>query len=78
MLNASNAAPTTRQQFGMLALIYGHRLPLQVCQSRAGFYLGTLTEEGLPNSRESVEYWPQRGRAEAALTRGSFTQRVES
>lgn len=72
----SNAAPTIQQQFGMLALIYGHRLPLQVCQSRAGFYLGTVTEEGLPNSRESAEYWPQRPQAEAALTQGRFTQRI--
>lgn len=73
----SHADPTKPQQFGMLALLCGHRLPLQVCQSRAGFYLGTLTEEGLPNSRESVEYWPQRPQAEAALQRGTFTQRVE-
>lgn len=73
----SNAAPTTRQQFGMLALLCGHRLPLQVCQSRAGFYLGTLTEEGLPNSRESVEYWPQREMAEKALTARRFTQRLD-
>lgn len=68
---------STREQFGVLALIYGRRLPLQVCRSQTGFYLGTLTEEGLPNSRESVEYWPQRPQAEAALARGTFTQRIE-
>lgn len=68
---------TTREQFGILALLCGRRLPLQVCRSANGFYLGTLTDEGLPNSRESVEYWPRRAEAEAALTRCTFTQRVE-
>ena len=32
------------------------RLPLQVCESRAGFYIGTLNQDGTPCSRESVEY----------------------
>ncbi len=68
---------TTQQQFGKLAAQCGQRLPLQVCQSRAGFYVGTLTVEGLPNSRESAENWPQRELAAQALCAGTFTQRRE-
>lgn len=52
------------------------RLPLQVLESNAGFYLGTADEDG-PCSRESVEYWPARGAAEQALLKGEFTQRQE-
>lgn len=40
---------------------------LTVCRSAAGYYLGTLTPEGLPNSRESTEYWARKEDAEAAL-----------
>lgn len=68
---------TTQQQFGKLAAECGQRLPLQVCQSRAGFYVGTLDAEGLPYSRESAEYWPRRQQADQALTTGRFTQRTE-
>lgn len=39
---------------GLLALEYcGKRLPLQVLQSAAGFYIGTMDDDG-PCSRESV------------------------
>ncbi|MCC6716308.1 MAG: hypothetical protein IT555_00325 [Acetobacteraceae bacterium] len=68
---------TTQQQFGKLAAQCGQRLPLQVCQSRAGFYVGTLDADGLPYSRESVEYWPRRAPADKALSTGTFTQRAE-
>ena len=68
---------TTQQQFGKLAAQCGQRLPLQVYQSRASFYVGTLDAEGQPYSRESAEYWPQRAQADKALSTGTFTQRVE-
>ncbi|HEJ9838671.1 hypothetical protein [Pseudomonas aeruginosa] len=49
-------------------------LPLQVLMSNAGFYIGTLDEEG-PASRESVEYYPSRELAQQALDHGTWTQR---
>ncbi|HCF5174370.1 TPA: hypothetical protein ACGW32_001149 [Pseudomonas aeruginosa] len=46
--------------YGKLALAHLRlELPLQVLMSNAGFYIGTLDEEG-PASRESVEYYPSR------------------
>ncbi|EPO5508463.1 hypothetical protein ACUB19_005451 [Pseudomonas aeruginosa] len=49
-------------------------LPLQVLMSNAGFYIGTLDEEG-PASRESVEYYPSRELTQQALDNGTWTQR---
>ncbi len=53
-------AETIASRWGALAAQSGKRLPVQVCQSRAGFHVGTLDEEGLPYSRESAEYWRER------------------
>ena len=50
-------------------------LKIQVLESAAGFYLGTLTPEGFPNSRESVEYWKTEKAAEKALLTDSWTVR---
>lgn len=66
-----------RKQFGALASAAGRQLQLQVCKSAAGFYLGTYDEEGSPFSRESVEYWGKRDRAEHALAANRWTQRRE-
>lgn len=66
----------TASECGKLALTVGRRLHLQVIGSRAGFYIGTLDEDG-PISRESVEYWPDRGLAQAALANHRWTQRYE-
>lgn len=52
------------------------RLPLQVCRSAAGFYIGTISEDG-PCSRESLEYYPKEALAEHALANNTFTQRDE-
>jgi hypothetical protein len=49
------------------------RLPLRVLRSAAGHYIGTADDEG-PVSRESVEYFPSRAAAEAALASGQWTQ----
>lgn len=45
----------------------GEKLPLQVCKSAAGYYLGTLDGFGYPYSRESAEYWPTEAQAAKAL-----------
>lgn len=55
-------------------------LPLQVLNSQAGFYLGTVDADGFPCSRESVEYWTTAAEAEAALAGVEgldWTQRCE-
>ena len=66
----------TRRQYGCLAAEFGKRqLPLQVCRSAAGFYLGTK-ENDQPFSRESVEYWRTREEAnEALLSPKKWSQR---
>lgn len=58
------------RQFG------GVSLPLEVMRSAAGFYLGT-SQDDMPYSRESAEYWPTYEAAEAALDAGpdAWTQR---
>ncbi|EML0614088.1 hypothetical protein RXV02_005677 [Pseudomonas aeruginosa] len=62
-------------QYGKLALAHLRlELPLQVLMSNAGFYIGTLDEEG-PASRESVEYYPSREFAQQALDNGTWSQR---
>ena len=53
----------------------GLRLPLEVLKSRAGFYIGTSTQEG-PYSRESVEYWQAESEAWSALKNQTWTQRL--
>lgn len=68
---------TARYGVGQLAKEYtGAELPLQVCCSAAGFYIGTMSPDGTPCSRESAEYWKERKRAEFALWSGYWTQRA--
>lgn len=62
---------------GELARAAGKVFPLEICKSRAGFFIGTRDEDGAPFSRESAEYWTQRDQAETALTHGHWTQRRE-
>lgn len=59
---------------GKLAGKAGYKLPLVVCKSRAGYYVGTKLQ-GSPISRESVEYYQTAENAQAALTTNSWTQR---
>ena len=49
---------------------------VQPLQSGAGWYLGTLDEDGLPLSRESVEYFASESEATRALESGAWTQRL--
>jgi hypothetical protein len=63
---------------GLLAEKFcGMKLPLQVCESAAGFYLGTKDENGFPVTRESIEYFTTRELAEAAHSSGSWTQKEQ-
>lgn len=50
-------------------------LPIQVLKSAAGFYIGTICNVEGPISRESVEYWTTKEKAESALQLGEWTQR---
>ena len=63
------------RRFGMLARqCSGKHLPLEVCYSARGFYLGTRDSDGCPYSRESQEYWTKRDEAQAALDADLWTQ----
>lgn len=62
---------------GHLAMKYGGlSLPIQVCESGAGFYLGTENGSG-PVSRESIEYFGSEDEAAKAIKCGTWTQRQE-
>lgn len=62
---------------GVLAREYGGvSLPLEIMQSAGGYYLGT-SQDGMPYTRESVEYWRTEDQARKALEGGedAWTQR---
>ena len=62
---------------GQLAIKYsGLSLPIQVCESGAGFYVGTQNDTG-PVSRESAEYFSNEEEAINAIKYHSWTQRQE-
>ena len=62
-------------QVGVTAMEYrGLQQPIQVLKSAAGFYLGT-SENGLPATRVSYEYWRTIAEAEHALESGNWTRR---
>ncbi len=62
-------------RYGLLAALYlGRQLPLKILRANNEFYIGTEDEDG-PCSRESQEYWPTWGAAEAALAGGQWTQK---
>ena len=65
----------TPPHHGILALSTGKYFQLQVCKSQAGYYIGTLNEDGLPYTRESQEYWRKRELANAALRTAGWTQK---
>jgi hypothetical protein len=52
-------------------------LPLEVLKSAAGFYIGR-SKDGLPYSRDSVEYWKDKSEAEKALKNNTYTPRNNS
>jgi hypothetical protein len=62
---------------GILAKQFCNKdFPVQVMKTRAGFYIGTCDEEGMPCSRESG-YYPTQAAAQSALDGGSWTQRTQ-
>ena len=66
--------------FGQLALTAGEKLPLEILQSFAGFYIGTQfydpeIECMAPFTRESIQYWKSKEAAEEALRSGLWTQK---
>lgn len=70
-------ASAQQQPIGYLAMKYcGESLPLQVLESQNGFYIGTVDEDGLPCSRESVQYWATSEAATEALASGMWTQKM--
>ncbi|MFI8748040.1 hypothetical protein ACIGKL_23215 [Pseudomonas sp. NPDC077186] len=80
MSYAPPASPCTTQTraepIGYLALTYvSQRLPLQVRQSAAGYFIGTADHNG-PVSRESVEYFRSYEAAERPLSTGHWQQRL--
>ena len=61
-------------QIGQLALQYCNvSLIIEVLQSNAGYYIGT-SRDGLPCSRESVEYFRSNDVAQTAIETGHWTQ----
>ena len=66
---------TTLPPQGMLAKEAGKCFPLQVCESYAGYYIGTRDDEGFPFTRESREYWRKQEQAAFALQQGKWTQK---
>ncbi|GEN23089.1 hypothetical protein HCU01_10380 [Halomonas cupida] len=68
--------PTLDKPVGHLAYRdLGLPLPVTVLRIGAGYYLGTLNDEG-PVSRESAEYFTTHDQALQALASGSWTQRL--
>ena len=63
------------EKIGHLAkLCFNVALPLQVCRSETGYYIGTVHPQDGPYSRESEGYFPTLEAAEAALESGNWTQ----
>jgi hypothetical protein len=63
------------RKIGKLALTWGGcAFELRVLKSPAGYYLGTLDEDGVPYSRESECYWQTFEDAESALESDDWVQ----
>lgn len=69
-------AVVARAPYGRLAhRVDGRRAALEVLYSARGYYIGT-SENGLPYSRESSEYWTTAEQAQLALDEGRWTQKL--
>ncbi|MEM7776512.1 MAG: hypothetical protein AAF732_12960 [Pseudomonadota bacterium] len=63
-INAEGMMETQKKKTGVLAKKFSHaNAPLQILKSAAGYYIGTLDEDGLPFTRESACYWDTRNAA---------------
>ncbi|ENY9323498.1 hypothetical protein ACF5DM_004538 [Salmonella enterica] len=72
------AHTTVTKKFGLIAQQNGFELELQVLKSQRGYYIGTVSEEGCPVSRESEEYFSNHDAAAQALTENNWTQRADA
>jgi hypothetical protein len=64
------------RRFGYLTYAgCARRAELQVLKSQAGWYIGTVNDEGLPCARESQEYWPTQELALQALQNDNWKQK---
>lgn len=75
-LCAAQAVDAARPMAQIASATLGRPVPLEICYSAAGFYLGTYVDAE-PYSRESVEYWRKREEAAAALASGRWTQKQQ-
>jgi hypothetical protein len=76
-MNSTTTKQWTMPRMGKLAREYCNvKLPIQVLQSAAGYYIGTFDDEG-PCSRESEEYFATSKEAYTALETNNWTQRYE-
>lgn len=61
---------------GILAERSGYgQLELRVLHSSAGYYIGTLSEDGCPISRESINYYPSFDEAKKDLDNNTWIQK---
>lgn len=66
------------RKYGEIAECFGFgKMPLKVCRSGAGYYIGTWDDIEGPTSRESVEYYPTVEAAQEALKLDNWTQRAD-
>lgn len=73
--NFSESTINVHRVFGQLAWKFCKvNLKLEVLKSNAGFYIGTA-RDGMPCSRESLEYFSTFEQATTALTSGNWTQK---
>lgn len=63
-------------QYGALSEACGEKRPLEILKSAASYYLGTQTKRG-PWTRESVQYWPSKEKAQNAWDTGNWTQKTD-
>lgn len=64
------------RRYGYLTYVgCGRRAELQVLKSHAGWYIGTVDEDGLPCARESVLYWSTQEAATEALITNNWLQK---
>ncbi|EGT5729746.1 hypothetical protein AGJ33_20135 [Cronobacter dublinensis subsp. dublinensis] len=66
--------------YGKLAAEFGFEVPVTVCKSGGGYYIGTFLSDPSadfsgPLSRESEEYYDTETEAQNALNDNTWTQR---
>lgn len=74
-MTTSTPAASSREIGKLAREVCQQDLSLRVLRSAAGYYIGTCDEDGMPCSRESVEYFRKEVDADQALRGGRWTQR---